>query len=103
MTESTGVLDNHWNVAQISAMPYCRFNTDFHGDAHDGKGIYAAIPERDVKRRTFERGHGDLVEDRFARQRIHLWSQMEPGASRKNQGLTSFADFTLCQAMAMRN
>ena len=48
------VLDNRWYVAEISAMPHCRFNTDFHGNADDRKCVNAAIAQRDVKRCAFK-------------------------------------------------
>src|SRR5580692_12292955 len=77
MTETAGVFNNHRDVAEIGALPHRRFNSDFHGDADNGKGVDAAIPQRDVKRRTFERRHSDLVEDGFAWQWIYLRDQME--------------------------
>src|ERR1700728_4123834 len=77
MTEPAGVFNNHWDVTEIGALPYRRFNADFHGDAHDGKCVNATIPQRDVKRRTFERRHGNLVENRFAWQWVHLRDQMK--------------------------
>lgn len=80
MSGATGVFDNHWNITKISAMPHRWLDADFHGDADDGNGINAAIAQRDVKGRAFERGHGDLVEDGFARQRIHLRNQVESPA-----------------------
>jgi len=46
MAETTGIFDNHGDVTKISTMPHCRFNTDFHGDADDGKRINAAIAQR---------------------------------------------------------
>src|SRR5438270_1602555 len=87
MTETTRVLDNHWDVTKVRAVPHCRFNTDFHGDANNGKCIYAAITQRDVKWRAFECRHGDLVEYSFARQRIHLWDQVESRRITQEQGL----------------
>src|SRR5216684_636537 len=77
MTETTGVSDNDGNVTKISPMSHRRFNSDFHGDADDGKGINAAIAQRDVKGCPFERRHGDFVEDGFARQWIQLRNEVE--------------------------
>src|SRR3977135_4747873 len=77
MTETAGVFNNHWDVTKIRALTYRGFNADFHGDADDGKGVDAAIPQGNVQRRTFESRHSDLVEDGFARQGIHLRHQSE--------------------------
>jgi hypothetical protein len=54
MAKTTGILYNHRNVAQISAMPHCGFNADFHGNANDGKCGNAAIAQRDVQWRAFK-------------------------------------------------
>ena len=77
MTESTCIFDNHWNVTKISAMAHRGFNTDFHGDADDGKCKDTAIAQGHIQRRAFKRRHADLVENCFARPRIHLRNQME--------------------------
>ena len=77
MAKTTGILNNHRNVPQISAMPHCRFNADFHGNTNDGKSINPAIAQRDVQWRAFKRGHCDLVEYRLAGQWVHLGNQME--------------------------
>src|SRR3989442_1524692 len=47
MTETAGVFNNHRDVTKIRALPYRRFNADFHSDANDGKSIDAAIAQRD--------------------------------------------------------
>src|SRR5438477_5633912 len=77
MTETAGVFNNHRDVTKIRALPYRRFNADFHSDANDGKSIDAAIAQRDVQWRAFKRGHCDLVEYRLAGQWVHLGNQME--------------------------
>src|SRR5258705_3855995 len=78
MAETAGVLNNNWDIAKIRALTHRRFDADFHGDADNDKDIDAAIPQRNVKRRTFKRRHGDLVENGFARQWIDLRNQREP-------------------------
>src|SRR5438094_10628867 len=103
MTETAGVFNNHRDVTKIRALPYRRFNADFHGDADNGKGIDAAIPQRDVKRGTFERRHGDLVEDGFAWQWIHLRNQMESRRVPQEPRLDLVWRFHRCYAIAMRN
>src|SRR5580692_2625761 len=80
MPEAAGVFNHNRNVTKIGAMPYRWFNADFHGDADDGKGIDAAVAQRDVQGRAFKRRHGDFVEDGFARQWIYLGNQ---GKSRR--------------------
>src|SRR5437016_13229450 len=103
MAGTTGIFDNHGYVTKISTMPHCRFNTDFHGDADDGKRINAAIAQRDVQRCPFERGHSDFVEDGFTRQWIQLRNEVKSRGVPQEPGLTSSAEFTRCQAIATRN
>jgi hypothetical protein len=50
MAETGWVLDNRWYVAEISAVPHCRFNTNFHDNTDDRKCVNTAIAQRDVKR-----------------------------------------------------
>src|ERR1700686_2340457 len=103
MSETTGIFDHHRDVTKISPVANRRFNTDFKGDADDGKGHDAAIAQRHIQWRAFERRHADLVEDGFARRWIHLRNKMESRASRNNQGSTCSGAFPRCQAIAMRN
>src|SRR6266852_7502421 len=78
MTETTSVLNYNWNVTQIGTMSNCGFNSNFHGDTDDCKRDDAAIAQRNVQGSAFKGRHGDLVENRFTRQRTHLRNQMEP-------------------------
>src|SRR6266852_837148 len=78
MTVTASIFDDHWNVTKISALPHRRFNPDFHGNADDGKGIDAAIAQREVEGRALKRRHGDLIEDGLARQGMQLGNLSEP-------------------------
>src|SRR5260370_7380314 len=78
MTEDASVFDDHGDVTKISALPHSGFNPDFHGNANNGKGIDAAVPQRDVQWCTLKRRHGDLIENGLARQGLQLGNQSEP-------------------------
>src|SRR2546430_11457945 len=87
MAKTTRVFHNHWNVTKIRAVPHRWFNADFHRDADNRKCINATITQGDVEWRAFKCRHGDLVEYGFARQRIHLWNQVESRRITQEPGL----------------
>ena len=61
MTATTGILNNHPNVAKISAVPHRRFNADFHGDTDDRESTDATVAQRDVQGRIVDTLGTDLI------------------------------------------
>jgi len=73
--------------AKVHAMPHRRADAHFQSDAADREGVDAEIAQGHLQRRTRERGHRELVEDRLAGIWSDIGSDLEARAVPKEPGL----------------
>src|SRR5258705_12963269 len=72
MAGAAGIFDHPRNDSEIGGVARGRLDADFHRNAHNGERADAAIAQREGERRTLERRHRELVEDRLARPRLQF-------------------------------
>jgi len=69
--------DDDGNEAEICSVSSGRLDADFHGQADDRDRPDAAVTKCEGQRRSFERGHRNLVEDGLALKRRQLRDELE--------------------------